>query len=898
MQRCRVNPNRRESDHHPLEALLALPWIARDRLPATGVPIPRMRWDFQFAAAYSAALLPAALTAVCVAAAADDVTLCHDLLHAEVLRAATEGGMPLRVARPGPAGAPRPAWFDGECRRLRAAVRRCMRRWPDTEATRALVRHYYSVTRRKRRAWALHLAQVLFQELKHNPRSLYRRARPMHLRLPVILQDPAQWSTFVAHLAHGPAQRTPSLLRHLPGQPHGRPDEELGRPFSAEEILNALKRLRNGRSVGASGLPAELLRYALGARRNPDEAPPHLLLPALTAMLNCWLRTGALPAAVNCSLVVPIHKRGDAAQTSNYRPIAVGEPVLRLYATLINIRLVQHTETAGLRAPSQAGFRPRMSTLHPVFTLQHLIDRAAHLKHPLFCCFLDLKGAYDRVPRDLLWQALQRLGVPNTLLGAIQSLYNTAEYAISVGGRRGDSMQSACGVKQGCPLSPTLFGLLLDGLHWALLEGAPGAGPPLACGRRVPDLGYADDFCLLASSAGDLQHLLDAAYRFLTGVGMELSLDKTRIVAFGTASVRVAAGAVWTCGGAVISRVEQYKYLGILFSAKAGIGASFKPLCGRLWAAWALLKQRFGEVLDGLSVVLMRAMFQQAIPPAGSYACEVWGVRHLRGDPKKEREELALTHIQLWRRLLRLAPTVRREVVLRELDVRSPESVWLRSACRFWNTLASAPEDSLQRAVALSDWADATSSGEVHNWAWSLRHRLSDLGYDLRVAERCMERINVDYVLQQHDARELQCWETCDVCPRTCPSEGASLCRYNRWFALPDDARFNAFFRLPLRLGRVFQVIRFRLGCHELPVALLRRPRPKIPRAHRLCLHCDQRAPGDELHLLFECPATQAARAPYAPLFPPGCTMLEFMRHPDSLSVARCILACLAAASG
>ena len=327
-------------------------------------------------------------------------------------------------------------------------------------------------------------------------------------------------------------------------------------------------------------------------------------------------------------------------------------------------------------------------------------------------------------------------------------------------------------------------------------------------------------------------------------------------------------------------------------------GAAFKSLCGRLWAAWALLKQRFAEVLDGLSVVLMRAMFQQAIPPAGSYACEVWGVRHLRGTPKEEREELALTHLQLWRCLLRLAPTVCREVVLRESDVRSPESVWLRSACRFWNALASAPEDSLQRAVALSDWADATSSSEVHNWAWSLRHRLSDLGYDLRVAERCMERINVDYVLQLHDAREQQCWETCDVCPRTCPSEGASLCRYHRWFALPDDARFNAFFRLPQRLGRVFQVIRFRLGCHELPVALLRRPRLKIPRPHRLCLHCDQRAPGDELHLLFECPATQAARAPYAHLFPPGCTMLEFMRHPDSLSVARCILACLAAAPG
>lgn len=46
--------------------------------------------------------------------------------------------------------------------------------------------------------------------------------------------------------------------------------------------------------------------------------------------------------------------------------------------------------------------------------------------------------------------------------------------------------------------------------------------------------------------------------------------------------------------------------------------------------------------------------------------------------------------------------------------------------------------------------------------------------------------------------------------------------------------------------------------------------------------------------MLFECPATAAARAPYAHLFPPGCTMRQFMPHPDSLAVARCILACFA----
>jgi len=87
--------------------------------------------------------------------------------------------------------------------------------------------------------------------------------------------------------------------------------------------------------------------------------------------------------------------------------------------------------------------------------------------------------------------------------------------------------------------------------------------------------------------------------------------------------------------------------------------------------------------------------------------------------------------------------------------------------------------------------------------------------------------------------------------------------------------------------------LQFRIGCHKLPIVAVQHQRPSVPRAARLCLHCDMGALGDEYHVLFECPATRAARAPFAHLFPPGCVMLEFMHHADTRAVARCILACL-----
>jgi len=408
---------------------------------------------------------------------------------------------------------------------------------------------------------------------------------------------------------------------------------------------------------------------------------------------------------------------------------------MRLYAALLNQRLVEYTEAEGLRAPSQAGFRPGMSTLHPVFTLQHLFDRARHRREPLFCCFLDLQGAYDRVPRPLLWEALARLGLHGAMPAAIHSLYTNAQYAISVGGRRGAGVPSARGVKQGCPLSPTLFGLLLDSLHWELRARAPDAGPALACGRRVPDLGSADDFCLIATTPAGLQRLLDIAHAHLTALGMAVSAEKTRVMVFRTGPAEGAPAPAWTCGGAPLGQVAQYKYLGVVFSAQHGLAAGFPHLRGRLQASWARLQLQFAELGDGLSLALMRQLFMQAVPPAGSYACEVWGIRRLCGREKQDRDHLQRAHVKLWRRLLQLPDSVASAIVLRELQVLSPAHIWLRSTCRFWTALALRPVGCLWRAVALSDWDDAIARN-VKNWAWSVYMHLTDLGYMLHVDRR------------------------------------------------------------------------------------------------------------------------------------------------------------------
>ena len=157
--------------------------------------------------------------------------------------------------------------------------------------------------------------------------------------------------------------------------------------ITEEEVTQGLDELHNGRAKGVQGIPSELLRYAKLHPEPKKPAPVNVLAPVLAEVLNAAFQVGIIPRQVNGGLVTPVFKKGDPLCTSNYRPIAVTEPVMRLYAQILNARLVQFTEKNNLRAPTQAGFRPGLSTLHSIFDLQHFIDGAQANDQQLYTCF-------------------------------------------------------------------------------------------------------------------------------------------------------------------------------------------------------------------------------------------------------------------------------------------------------------------------------------------------------------------------------------------------------------------------------------------------------------------------------------------------------------------------------
>ena len=165
--------------------------------------------------------------------------------------------------------------------------------------------------------------------------------------------------------------------------------------------------------------------------------------------------------------------------------------------------------------------------------------------------------------------------------------------SMKIDGRTGGSVPSVSGVKQGCPLSPTLFGLFINGLFHYLQASCPADGVLLPDGTHLRQLGYADDFVLLSHTVPGLQHLLDATSAWCAMTGMIISHVKSKLMAFGAGDSPLPQ---CQCGGHVLDWVHSYVYSGVLFDFRSGVRATFPRLHSKMWGAFSLVQRQYGKL--------------------------------------------------------------------------------------------------------------------------------------------------------------------------------------------------------------------------------------------------------------------------------------------------------------
>ncbi|KAG6929376.1 hypothetical protein G0U57_005702, partial [Chelydra serpentina] len=227
---------------------------------------------------------------------------------------------------------------------------------------------------------------------------------------------------------------------------------ELDEKPTMEELKKVIESLSTGKAPGKDGIPPEVIKCGI-----------NVLLEHLHDLLcQCW-DEGAVPQDMRDANIVTLYKnKGDRSDCNNYRGISLLSVVGKVFARVILNRLQKLADR--VYPESQCGFRAGRSTTDMVFSLRQLQEKCREQHKPLLLAFIELTKAFDLVNTDGLFKILVKVDCPPKLLSMIQSFHDNMKGTVLYDGLSSDAFDIHSGVKQGCILTPTLFGIFFAAL--------------------------------------------------------------------------------------------------------------------------------------------------------------------------------------------------------------------------------------------------------------------------------------------------------------------------------------------------------------------------------------------------------------------------------------------------
>ncbi|XP_030441021.2 uncharacterized protein LOC115663116 [Syzygium oleosum] len=224
----------------------------------------------------------------------------------------------------------------------------------------------------------------------------------------------------------------------------------LALPVTDEEIWSTLFSLAKGKAPGPDGYNIDFFKSSW-----------EIIGPSTLVAVRDFFESGCMLKEINNTILTLVPKSPNASAMSDFRPIACCNTLYKCISKILARRIVRILPT--LIGPAQTAFVKGRRISDNILIAQELFADFHHRPYLSKCAIkVDFQKAYDTVDWSFLEKALMAFKFPVSFTKLVMACVTTAKFSVSINGELHGYFGSSRGIRQGDPLSPYLFILVME----------------------------------------------------------------------------------------------------------------------------------------------------------------------------------------------------------------------------------------------------------------------------------------------------------------------------------------------------------------------------------------------------------------------------------------------------
>ena len=284
--------------------------------------------------------------------------------------------------------------------------------------------------------------------------------------------------------------------------------------LTLKELSDTLPTFQNNKSPGNDGLSIEFYKTFWND-----------IGPLLLNCLNEAYIDGEMSSSQRQAVITLIEKKDkDRDLIENWRPLSLTNVDSKIASKAI-ARRIQRV-LPDIVHHNQSGFMKNRSISETIRTILDIMDYTSHEEIPGILLFVDFEKAFDTVSRTYLNKCLEAFNFGPSITQWVSTFYNNTTSCVMNNGFSSGYFDIKRGVRQGDPLSPYVFLLVVETLAQAVRSEKSIKGIKIL-DEETKILQYADDTTSCLSDKQSLKNLLDLFNKFEKISGLKMNYEKT-----------------------------------------------------------------------------------------------------------------------------------------------------------------------------------------------------------------------------------------------------------------------------------------------------------------------------------------------------------------------------------